>query len=133
MIQRIQTIYLFLVALLSILAIVVPLPFVLSGTTALEFNDFVALMVLLGLVALLSIGTIFLYKNRVLQMNLCRLGIVLLLGVVGTAIWFALKAEGQDMPQIGAGFPLLGIFNTWFAMRGIKADEKLVRSMYRLR
>lgn len=133
MIQRIQTIYLFLAALLSGLAVALPVPYALSGTTALELNDFLPTAILSGLVAAICLFAIFLFRNRLLQISISRIALLLGLAVVLTGGYFALQTDGQDVPQAGAAFPLLQIVFTVLGIRGIRADESLVRSMDRLR
>lgn len=133
MIQRIQTIYLFLAALLSGLSLALPLPYALSGATALELNDFLPTAILSGLVAAICLAAIFLFRNRLLQISISRIALLLGLAVIFTGIYFALQTDGQDLPQVGAAFPLLQIVFTVLGIRGIRADESLVRSMDRLR
>ncbi len=133
MIQRIQSIYLFLAATAAILAIALSLPYAISGTTALELNDFLPLSILSLAAALLCLGSIFLYKNRTLQINVCRIALLFLAIIIGLSVYFAVITAGQDMPQVGATFPILNGLFTWLGIRGIQADEKLVRSMDRLR
>lgn len=130
--QRIQTIYLAIAALLSGGSLA-PLPYNASGTLLLEMNDYIALIVPCILVAAAALGAIFMFKNRNLQLNLCRLILVLLVVIVGLAAYFAYAATGADMPQIGSVFPVVAFITTLLAMRGIKADERLIRSMDRLR
>lgn len=133
MIQRIQTIYLFLAAIAALLAVVLSVPYAISGTMPLELNDFLPISIVSLAGSLLCLGNIFLYKNRILQINLCRLALLFCVVVVGMAIYFALITLGDDMPQAGASFPILSGLFTWLGLRGIKADERLVRSMNRLR
>lgn len=91
------------------------------------------LFVCLLLSALLSIVTIFLYTKRKLQAMMCLLIIVL------NVIWYVLLAV---MPQLtggelalewGAVLPAISIILTFMARKGILADEKLVRSLDRIR
>lgn len=133
MIQRVQTIYLFVAALLAVLAVALSVPYALSGTSALELNDFLPLTILSGIVAAVCLAAIFLFRNRVLQINVCRLALLLSIALLLIAGYFALQTEGQDLPQAGAAFPLLNIVFTVLGIRGIRADDRLVRSMDRLR
>lgn len=131
MIQRKQTIYLLLAAIMC--AAFIFTPFALSGNTLLQTLNFLALIILSGAVALISLGNIFLFKNRKLQITLCRIALVIIVAVIGTGIYYALATAGQDLPQYGAAFPVLGTIFEALAMRGVQADEKLIRSMDRLR
>ena len=130
--QRIQTIYLAIAALLSGVSLA-PLPYNTSGTQTLEMNDYIVLIVLCALVAAASLVTIVLFKNRTLQLNLCRLILALLAVIEVSAAYFAYAAVGADMPQVGSFFPVLAFMATLLAIRGIRADERLIRSMDRLR
>lgn len=131
MIQRKQTIYLLLATLVSVAFIFTP--FALSGSTLLQTLNFVVLIAISAVVAVISFGNIFLFKNRKLQITLCRLALLLIIALIGTGIYYALSTDGQDLPQYGAAFPLLGTIFEVLAIRGVQADEKLIRSMDRLR
>ncbi len=71
MLQRIQTLYLLIVAVLTALLFVLPffaLPLIVSGL-------------------LLSLGNIFLYKNRSLQVKLNYVNILVFIAMYGVAFW----------------------------------------------
>lgn len=131
MIQRIQTIYLFLASIFAIIFIFSPYAF--SGVYTLNTSDNVGVSVLSGLIAAVSLISIFLFRNRPLQMNICKLNIVLVLGLVALAIYSAYLTEGNDTPAYGAVFPALALLGLFLAFRGVKADHNLVRSVNRLR
>jgi len=91
------------------------------------------LFVCLLLSALLSLVTIFMYMKRKLQAALCIVNMVLLVA------WFVLLAV---LPQSTGGMmvlewtvvlPAISILLQFMARRGILADEKLVRSLDRIR
>ena len=143
MIQRIQSIFLLLAAGagLGLLG----LPFA-STAQAQEgsalFADAQFLlndnMVLLGLFVgggALFLITIFLFRNRRLQMTLSLFGILLM---VAGAAWGGYLFS-QNIPdqaydiKAGTALPLLGIIFAMLAYNRIKKDDKLVRSMDRLR
>ena len=93
--------------------------------------------VLAVLSALLPLVTIFLYKNRELQMRLCIVEAVLLLGV---AVYMAmyLFRSGSDISDkmalsVTDLFPLLGIVLVFMAFKRIMKDLLLVRSLDRIR
>lgn len=131
MIQRIQTIYLLLAAVVC--AAFIFTPFALSGSTLLQTLNFLALIILSGVVALISLGNIFLFKNRKLQITLCRLALLVIVALIGTGVYYALTIAGQDLPQYGAALPVVSAVFEFLAMRGVQSDEKLIRSMDRLR
>jgi hypothetical protein len=122
MIQRIQTIWLFLCAIIASLLMFVSL---LEQT-----NYDLLLKVESGLIVVLSIVTIFLYRNRPLQIKLCY-GILVLLILSYLAFFLPdAKIVGGKLPVV---FPFIaGIFDV-LAICAIKKDEKLIRSLDRLR
>lgn len=99
--------------------------------------------ILLAAAAVLPFATIFLYKRRLLQIRLCAVELVLLLGVLvmETIYFFRLKALFADAaatasfaaPQPTAAFPLAALFFVWLASRAIFRDEMLVRAADRIR
>lgn len=99
--------------------------------------------ILLAAAAVLPFATIFLYKRRLLQIRLCAVELVLLLGVLvmETIYFFRLKALFADAaatasfaaPQLTAAFPLAALFFVWLASRAIFRDEMLVRAADRIR
>lgn len=91
------------------------------------------LFVVLFLASLLSLTTIFLFKKRKLQAMLCLLHMLLLV------LWYVVLAV---LPQSLGGslafnwpavLPALAIILSFMARKGILADEKLVRSLDRIR
>ncbi len=130
MIQRIQSIYLALVAILCIAFLFVP---------SVEINDVYILaknqiMLLIGslLIAAIAVGSIFLFKNRPLQINLGYLNLLLIAVLIGIA-GYTEFSDGDFQPTIGAALPLLFLIFNLLAISGVKKDEKLVRSTDRLR
>ena len=118
--QRKQTIYLFLVALLMIVASI--------------YAVIVALQILGGLIAGLSTANIFQYKDRKRQMSICSLGALLLVLWLGYFCYdhFCLRG-GATMYPLYAVLPIVSIILFWMAKKGIKHDDDLVRSADRLR
>ncbi len=131
MIQRIQSLFLLIAALLCIAFLFVP---------SLEINDLYLLaknhIVLASLTvvsAVISIADIFLFKNRTLQANVVKLNLLVILGLIGFAVYTELS-DGDFAPNIlGAILPVLFLVFNMLAARFIKKDDKLVRSMDRLR
>ena len=91
--------------------------------------------ILLGIIAL---AAIFLFKNRSTQKSLIWLGILLDLVFI-VIMYFQmedLKSNPTLMKQtfkIGAIFPILYIILMVMAYSGIRKDEKLIKSVDRLR
>ncbi len=112
MIQRKQTVFLLLAAILAIVCLVLRW----------QWIDVVQ-----GLLAALSVYTIFIYKKRIKQAQLCLLGIALIF------VWYILLAVYQgDLMTIDA-LPMVNAMLIFMARRGILADEKLVRAADRIR
>ncbi|HCS20511.1 MAG TPA: hypothetical protein DIW47_08120 [Bacteroidetes bacterium] len=93
----------------------------------------------LGAVALLAFLALFLYKNRKLQLLLCGFNYLMMAGIGVFMYLYILEGKTSILLQDSSEFHysflvavLLPIMN-FLAMRGIFADEKLIRSMDRLR
>ncbi len=89
-------------------------------------------MVLAGIV---SVVTIFLFKDRKLQMRLCYWGVLfdILWYVYYLLIYFKVSGQVQMGLKWAVAMPLVSIIFLLLAHKGVKADEKLVRSMDRIR
>lgn len=158
MIQRIQTLYLFLAFLAIALLFAFPLAQFFSETgtyifsiTGLKnmvpgepdaFNSMVFLpMVIVAIgIALLVLFTIFQFKKRALQIKLTSVGvfasIVLIMGIFFLYIPMIEKKINivpNYLDSIGIYLPLIALVFIVMANRAIKRDEKLVRSADRLR
>lgn len=155
MIQRIQSIYLFIAGLLiaalylfpilhTVYAGVIPINVRVTGVyqdaagQQMHTQTFVALTAVTGIIALLPIVIIFLYKNRRQQIALCYSVFLVLLGY---SVWIYETVKnvipGAAVKTINYG---IGMFETplsmiliLLAIRAIRNDEKLVRSADRLR
>ncbi|WP_276390362.1 DUF4293 domain-containing protein [Eudoraea chungangensis] len=136
MIQRIQTLYLLVVALISGV-----LPFVFSLWKSEEGIVFYAQgdLMFLGaflLSSCLAILSIFLYKNRKNQFVVNRLNILLNLFLLGFFVYRSLNLSGEIVISekgIGMLIPVFSIVFLVLANRAIKKDEDLVKSVDRLR
>ena len=136
MLQRIQTIYLLFATGISAGLIFV---FNLWST-----NDNVVVyakdeMLYLGLFlgsALLSLISIFSYKNRKSQFMLGRLNIILNFILLGVFVYQSLNLSGESNVSekgIGILLPIVSIVFLVLANKAIKKDEDLVKSVDRLR
>lgn len=90
------------------------------------------------MIILLTVLTVFLFKNRRMQLNLLRFSLILLLLMIGSFFFYFVsileKASGGITNyEIGSYMPLVAFIFYIFAYRGIMNDEKLVRSADRLR
>ncbi len=135
MIQRIQSIYLGMVCIMTGGFLNLPY-YQIDGKLVFPVQNIV-LASIVGLVALVAVITIFLYKNRKLQMKMAILGIVLSVLTLGISLLDFWNFEPQTIQgksfMYGLIFPFAMILLFFLAWRGINKDEKLVRSMDRLR
>ena len=89
--------------------------------------------------ALMSLATVFLFKNRKLQINLCSINLLfnVLWYVDYAVIFFGLvgleKVSGNLTFHWGAVMPLLSLVFVLLARKGVSDDEKLVRAADRIR
>lgn len=143
MLQRIQSIFLFLAAgscfgLFGADAADTPEPVADSALFADASYTVFDVPLLIGLFALagvLLLVTIFLFKNRSLQIKLTLGGVLLVVLAVGYGAYelFTDSAAALATPDLGVALPILAIVFSFLAQRYIKKDEKLVRSADRLR
>lgn len=151
MIQRIQSIWLLLAAVTILCLLFVPVltdrsgggTYILYGSGIKFWDGDVSdqsantpLFISTILAGLISLVNIFNFRNRKLQIRVASLNILLILGL---SFWLSQLAKqlpgGIESSDIGIGLflPLLAIILTLLAIRGIKNDEKLIRSADRLR
>lgn len=154
MIQRIQTVYLFIIAILSVAMLFMPLAVLQSGDQFMSFDatgistmtaqqpELIyptwGLFALSAIVALVALVTIFLFKKRMLQIRLCVFNAILMLGIYGMFGFFIWNLKGQMdnvvvSLKFALAFPLVSLILDYLAIRNIGADEALVRSLNRLR
>lgn len=154
MIQRIQTIYLFLAVVLTVLCLCLSIgTFSAAGMPVVrEYNLWVTdvlgehhfttwpLFAVLVLSSSIGLCNIFLFRNRKIQARICLFNVLLILG------WYILYAvfsqtlntvaevvELSFQPAIAASLPCVAIIFYFMARRAILADEKLVKAMDRIR
>ena len=151
MIQRIQSVYLLLVTVALVTALCMPAGYFAGGSEA-EVYPFKPAGVMLadgnvqstwGLFGILLLGaiiaccTIFLFRNRKLQMRMTIFNSLLLVGYyIAFAVFAYMLGEGTSFTfQIGWALclPLAAIILNYLAYRGIHKDDKMVKEAYRLR
>ncbi len=136
MIQRIQTIYLLLVALVSgLLPFWVNLWSDANGTEIYARNEIVVSALFFGS-AILALVAIVQFKNRKNQFVLNRLNMILSLFLLGFFVYRSLNISGEisvSEKGIGMLIPVFSIVFLVLANRAIKKDEDLVKSVDRLR
>jgi hypothetical protein len=99
--------------------------------------------IIIALAAIVPLVTIFSYKKRLLQIRLCAVEIVLLLGsLIFMGIYYYLSNRisselGLQVHitsiRIAVIFPIVSLILTYMASRAIFKDEMLVRSLDRIR
>lgn len=148
MIQRIQSIWLLLAAFTILCLVFVPsLGAAASGgyytlfASGLKLEGVAnqatnyPLLISTVLAGLISLVNIFNFRNRKLQVRIASFNIVLILAL---SFWMAQLVRGLDGLttldiELGLYLPIVSIIFTFLAIRGIKKDEKLIRSADRLR
>lgn len=144
MLQRIQTLYLLLSAILSG-GIIFILSFWKDNNGKAFFlldlfNEadwkLSSLLIVFILSAILSLIALFKYKNRKQQIIINRLNIVVNFYLLGVIIYYLLSIPGESQISekgIGLFIPELVIVLLVLANKAIQKDEKLVKSVDRLR
>ena len=155
MIQRIQSVYLTLIVLISLLLFKGNLlvftentGFVINVTFNGIFRDMngqgivmierlLPLSVLIILVPAVSLATIFLFKKRMVQLLLVKFLIGLLsVFILGSTFYIYLiisKYSSEFIPGIKMAIPFILLILAILALRGIRKDDQLVKSYDRLR
>ena len=136
MIQRIQSLYLFISALLSAL---VPMFLPLWKDAKLMpvyFTNDIIYIIGFGLSTTMALISILLFKKRQNQFVLNRLNIILNFILIGLFVYRTLNLSGEASVSekgIGMFVPLVTIVLLVLANKAIKKDEDLVKSVDRLR
>lgn len=125
MIQRIQSIFMLLAGIATLLL------FWTSQDVEFSFFSFI-----IGILIGSTFGNIFNFKNRKRQILLNNISIIinaLLIGILG--YWLLNLSGGIDFPEKGIEpiFPLIAIVFLLLANKNIGRDERLVKSVDRLR
>ncbi|MEH6705352.1 MAG: DUF4293 domain-containing protein [Galbibacter orientalis] len=136
MLQRIQSIYLFLVVIISgVLPFWVYLWTDNAGEAVYAESDILYSALFIAS-AILAFITIFLFKKRKNQFVLNRLNMILNLFLLGFFVYRSLVLSGEtNVSEKGIGMllPIISIVFLVLANRAIKKDEDLVKSVDRLR
>lgn len=158
MIQRVQTIYLILAFLAGVATFFLPFAHYLSGDVKMgEFAMFGVFNVqsdtlemtnpypfptyVFGiLISIIPLIAVFLYKKRPAQMKITRFGFLVNLGFV-VYLFFAIDkvnevafdSTAEVLHHTGFYLPIAAMVFLFLAVRGIKKDEALVRSLDRIR
>lgn len=153
MIQRIQSLYLFLAAVLLTLALFMPWASFFGQEGELfqikafkveqilgkgeRSFPFWALGALLTIAAALSFVCLFLFKDRRLQSRFCVFNTILLVGFYLVFLFLVIHVRKSLDASLGINFgialPLIALILNIMALRAIIKDETLVQSYHRLR
>ncbi|MGI6792878.1 DUF4293 domain-containing protein [Bacteroides sp. KG68] len=152
MIQRIQTVYLLLVVILLTVAMCMPMGYFIGADRVTEnafkplglymaggnFQSTWGLFGILLLSAIIALGTVFLFRNRMLQVRMTIFSSILLIGFYIAFIVFAfmLKNEPETATfRLGWALclPAVSIILNYLAFRAIYKDELMVKAADRLR
>lgn len=141
MIQRIQTIWLLLAAAAAFLTLRFSFYSgnIIGDGAAKSFQyltarSHIVLTILSAGVGLAALISVFLYKNRKQQMRIALLAI--LVSIVNIILFFLESRKfvaGEGNYDLTAAFAFAVPVFLFLAMRGIRKDEKLVKSLDRLR
>ncbi|TDN81833.1 uncharacterized protein DUF4293 [Salegentibacter sp. 24] len=136
MLQRIQTVYLLIAAIISGGLIFVFSLWENTEGVPMFAQDYITVFIAFLASALLSLVSIFMFKNRKLQFVLGRLNILLNFFLLGVFVYWSLSLPGEiDISEKGIGMflPIISIVFLVLANKAIKKDEDLVKSVDRLR
>jgi hypothetical protein len=153
MIQRIQSLYLLLVTVLYSLLFIIPLNQLIAANHVLELNIFgiyeletsgktliaslYPILILVIVSILISLISIFLFKKRKIQMRLSMYNAILGIGIEALALFYIYRvAENNDSSfgfAPGLLIPIVSSIFSFLAFKSIDKDEKLVRSIDRIR
>lgn len=170
MIQRKQTVYLLVASVLMLLTFFAPIARFIGASNSLVLYIYkveglvpgvetglspyfiIPLLSISSLVVIISLLTIFLYKNRNRQLLLVRFMLLLVMAFFGLYFFYymdilqnlsgglasydygiTIPGSAIEIPTIVFVIPLVTAVMLFLASRGIINDEKLVRSVDRLR
>jgi len=157
MIQRKQTIYLFFAGLIPLILLFIPLgTFFIEGTPCFEYHSFVVKTisekqvilhsagngVLLMATSILSFITIFLYKNRKLQLKFISVNMLVVLAAIFTMVYLypnLIFSKNMNLSHatLEYNYIIIIIFvsavGLYLAKKAVAKDEAMIRSADRLR
>ena len=129
MIQRIQTLYILIVIILSFLMLKLTIDF----SNDIKLNSLVKRYYVFYFIPVIGILTLFLYKKRVIQSKMC----LIMLGInVLVIIFYGLKIyEGNSsfINLVLIACSIIECILLFVARKAINKDENLVRSIDRIR
>lgn len=138
MIQRQQTLWLLLATLAAVLSFMFPFVIGKGLDKGIEVDKTIKagsgflLLITTGASVILSSGIIFLYKDRKLQMKLCLLG--LLIAVIIIILYISeMNKLSKSTLALFCILPFAIAAGYFMAFRNIRKDEKLIKTLDKLR
>lgn len=140
MIQRKQTLWLLLATLTAVLTFLFPFA---TGEEVVEKtlmrqkaeiiagSNFFTLILTIASIGL-SFITIFMFKDRKLQIKLCILGLLIAIVILILYI-MGMNKLIKPTPALWVILPVATIAGYFMAFKGIRSDERLVKSLDKLR
>ena len=152
MIQRKQTLYLLLALIVTVVCLCLPVAklvpqgmgvdmpvynlWVIDGNGGHLFTVWVLFAILL-VTCPIALAAIFLYKNRKVQMKLCVINILFMVCWYSVYAFHAINMgetlHASFQIEFAAGLPFFALILYVMALKGIRADEALIKSMDRIR
>lgn len=140
MIQRSQTLWL----LVSVIAAALTFKFpffsgvAANGTEGLQHTELnatynVYTILLTAVSIILALLAIFMYKNRKLQLQLTLVGFLFAVGLMALYAFYMNKFDAEGRISLSALLSLFIIVGFFFAIRGIRRDQLLIKDLDRLR
>lgn len=147
MIQRIQTLFMLVAGMLIGSLYIQKFADIIVNDELHIFNAFgilkgeellhsgLPLMVLIGIITLMHVVAIVLFKKRILQIRILAFTIILLLGLFGLFFYFTYASfeDAKVAFKVSVALPIVAVILDWLAIRAIGKDEALVRSLDRIR
>ncbi len=147
--QRIQTVFLAVIIIALLIALVQPVwhfegdsksilltPFYFSDGLAAVYMPYSITAIIMIAIITIAFTSLRKYKDRVLQMKLGALNSLLLIGAIGSSVYFSMELmktyEGGAF-GLGLYLPAGAVFFNMLANFFIRRDERLVRDSDRLR
>lgn len=152
MIQRKQTLFLLLALIITVICLCLPVAtlapqgmgvdmpmynlWVVDANGGHQFSVWVLFAILL-VTCPLALIAIFLFKNRKAQIKLCVINILFMLCWYSVYAFHAInlgdKLHASFQLEFAAGLPFFALIFYFLALRGVRADEALIKSMDRIR
>ncbi len=147
MIQRIQTLYLLISAILIGLLFLLPFAEIAMDGVIYLFNyrgilldgtlkeNGMAISVLMGIILALHGYAMLSFKNRIRQIRVVVFTMLITIGLFGMFFFFTYYSfKGAEISfKISMAFPLVAVILDYLAIRAIGKDEALIRSIDRIR